>query len=68
MEIRAGDTVLPAGVFDQPGRQTLTRSIPPFADPPVLSFQLDRALAPDSQDPRERGIIVADFASDQINP
>jgi tRNA (mo5U34)-methyltransferase len=64
MEIRAGDIILPAAVFDQPGRQTLTRSIPASAVPPILSFQLDRALIPDHQDPRERGIIIADFSSD----
>jgi len=64
MEIHAGPTPLPPAVFDHPGIQSLTRSIPPLEDPATLTFHLDRALPPDPQDPRERGIIVADFTFD----
>ncbi|HLX46460.1 MAG TPA: hypothetical protein VKR43_23595 [Bryobacteraceae bacterium] len=62
MEIRAGNSVLPPAVFDQSGNQSLARSLPDCGNPETIAFQLDRALAPDAQDPRERGIIVADFA------
>jgi hypothetical protein len=62
MHIRSGNTVLPPAVFDQPGTQSLTRALPVSDASATLTFQLDRALEPDSADPRQRGIIVADFA------
>jgi len=64
MEIRAGSTPVPPAIFDHPGVQSITRPTPRLGDPTILTFELDRALTPDSQDPRERGIIVADLAFD----
>jgi tRNA (mo5U34)-methyltransferase len=62
MEIRAGNSVLPPAVFDHSGIQSLTRTMQDGENPEAIAFHLDRALVPDGQDPRERGIIVADFA------
>ena len=62
MQMRAGTTALPPAVFDQPGAQSITRSLPPSEIPATVAFELDRALEPDPGDPRQRGIIVADFA------
>ena len=56
MRIRVGRAALPPVVFEKPGRQTITRSIPDSGE--IVEFELDRALAPDDQDRRERGIIV----------
>lgn len=62
MEIDAGGNQLPPAVFDQAGVQSLTRSTAGLADGATITFRLDRGLDPDGQDPRERGIIVADLA------
>jgi hypothetical protein len=42
--------------FPRHGNYDLTFAIPPNA--PSIEFELDRALAPDAQDGRERGIVV----------
>jgi tRNA (mo5U34)-methyltransferase len=64
MDIFAGAGVLSPAVFDQAGVQSVTRSTAGLADGAMITFRLDRGLDPDGQDPRERGIIVADLAFD----
>jgi SAM-dependent methyltransferase len=55
MTIRAGGKLLPPATFERPGLETLVRDV---AGSELIEFELDRALAPDDRDPRERGIIV----------
>lgn len=55
MSIRAGGRTLPPAVFERAGLETVVRDI--RADE-MIEFELERALAPDERDPRERGIIV----------
>lgn len=55
MEIRAGGRALAPAVFERSGLETLVREV---RGDEVIEFELDRALAPDENDPRERGIIV----------
>jgi hypothetical protein len=48
--------------FDQPGQQSIVRRVafPAGQVAPLrIDFELNRALAPDAQDSRERGIIIS---------
>ncbi len=61
LSIRAGGRALAPAVFERSGLETLVRSV---RGDELIEFELDRALAPDDNDPRERGIIVGSIRFD----
>jgi hypothetical protein len=61
LTIRAGGEELPPAVFDRGGLQTLVRDV---GVDQLIEFELERALAPDEKDPRERGIVVGSITFD----
>lgn len=54
-------TPLEPETYTQPGEYVFARNLPGQAAgrPLLVEFRLDRALPPDEEDPRERGIIVS---------
>lgn len=48
---------VPTAVLEHAGQHTITRSLPSGSE--VVTFRLDKSLAPDAADGRERGLIVA---------
>jgi tRNA (mo5U34)-methyltransferase len=61
LSMRARGKALAPAVFERPGLETIVRQVEPGE---LIEFELDRALAPDEQDPRERGIIVGSIRFD----
>lgn len=61
MKIRAGGREIAPATFERSGLETLVRDL---RGAELIEFELDRALAPDEHDPRERGIIVGSISFD----
>jgi hypothetical protein len=54
----ANGVVLPPAVYDTAGMESYLRELESESGEVELRFRLDKALAPEESDDRERGIIV----------
>ncbi len=59
MEISCDDKKLVPFVFEEAGLHTVMRAVDPEG---TVKFELDRAIAADARDSRERGVIVSDIS------
>jgi SAM-dependent methyltransferase len=50
---------LPPAVLDAPGEHSITRRVSRPTENPTVEFELDKALPPSPEEPRELGIIVS---------
>jgi SAM-dependent methyltransferase len=55
----ANGVALPPAMYDTPGMESYARELQSESGEVELRFRLDKALAPEESDDRERGIIVA---------
>jgi len=58
MDISCDGKKLEPFIFEEPGLHTVTRAVDPQG---IVRFELDRAIAADTRDTRERGVIVSDI-------